>query len=231
MSFLVIEGLDGSGKSTQVEMLKNYLLDNQVDFGYIHFPRTDSPFFGELIARFLRGEFGKNGDLDPYLVALLYASDRNDAKMLLNKWMKGKKFILLDRYVYSNIAFQCAKVSNTREKEKLAAWIRDLEFNYFGLPEPALKIFLDVPFHFTKKNLVTERTGSEREYLKGNADIHEQNIGFQANVRENYLWQSKREDNFIVLNCGEKDNMLPPDEIHEQIVRIVTSNKLIVGKQ
>ena len=226
----MIEGLDGSGKSTQVKMLKNYFSDNHVDFGYIHFPRTDTPFFGELIARFLRGEFGKNGDLDPYLVALLYASDRNDANTQLQQWMNERRFILLDRYVYSNIAFQCAKVSDSREKEKLATWISDLEFNYFNLPKPALKIFLDVPFQFTEKNLASERSGSERKYLKGNADIHEQSLGFQKKVRENYLWQSEKEDDFIVLNCGEKDNMLPAGEIHQQIVKIITGNKLIGGK-
>ena len=87
MKFVVIEGLDGSGKSTQLKKLKAYLEDKEIKYKYLHFPRTDSPFFGELIAKFLRGELGDIDKVNPYLVALIYAGDRNDSKQQIEKWL------------------------------------------------------------------------------------------------------------------------------------------------
>ena len=80
MALLVIEGLDGAGKSTQVRLLQEYLIANGMKYEYLHFPRTDSPVYGDLIARFLRGELGDNNSVNPYLVALIYAGDRADSK-------------------------------------------------------------------------------------------------------------------------------------------------------
>ena len=117
MKFAVIEGLDGSGKSTQLSMLKNYLKAHKISFEYLHFPRTDSPVFGELIARFLRGELGENNAVNPYLVALIYAGDRNDASGLIRGWLNENKLVIVDRYVFSNIAYQCAKILILMERK------------------------------------------------------------------------------------------------------------------
>ena len=75
---IVLEGLDGAGKSTQIRRLRSYLREEGLDSEYLHFPRFDAPFFGELIARFLRGEFGSAKQVDPYLVALIYAAARKN---------------------------------------------------------------------------------------------------------------------------------------------------------
>ena len=86
MKLFVIEGVDGSGKSTQLKLLSEYLAREGQKCEFLHFPRTDAPFFGELIARFLRGEFGSINEVDPYLVAMLYAGDRNDASGKIRGW-------------------------------------------------------------------------------------------------------------------------------------------------
>jgi dTMP kinase len=108
MKLLVIEGVDGAGKSTQIKMLQNFFTNMGFSNEYLHFPRTDAPYFGELIARFLRGEFGSLNEVDPYLVAMLYAGDRKDASEMISRWLDEGKIVLLDRYTYSNIAYQCA---------------------------------------------------------------------------------------------------------------------------
>jgi hypothetical protein len=109
MSFIVIEGIDGSGKSTQLKKTLEFLGRQRVRFKYIHFPRTDSPVYGDLIARFLRGDLGDLKSVNPYLVALIYAGDRYDARIQISEWLNEGFLVVADRYVYSNVAFQCAK--------------------------------------------------------------------------------------------------------------------------
>ena len=134
--FIVLEGLDGAGKSTQIRMLRRFFADRGVESEYVHFPRFDSPVYGELIARFLRGEFGGVGEVDPYLVALLFAGDRADAASRIREWLAQGKAVILDRYVYSNVGFQCAKLPAGEERNRLADWILYLEFCHNGLPRP-----------------------------------------------------------------------------------------------
>ena len=109
MKLFVIEGVDGAGKSTQIKMLREFFVNMGYKCEYMHFPRTEAPFFGELVARFLRGELGSINEVDPYVVAMLYAGDRKDASGMIYNWLKNEKVVLLDRYTYSNIAYQCAK--------------------------------------------------------------------------------------------------------------------------
>lgn len=224
MAFIVIEGLDGAGKSTQIRFLTEYLENKGIKNHYLHFPRMDSPFFGEMIARFLRGELGNVNQVDPYVVALLYACDRMDASKMINEWIKNGESVLLDRYVYSNIAFQCAKLKDEVEQSKLRKWILELEFEYYKIPKPDLNIFLDVPFQFTVDRLTEHRKGDDRDYLKGKEDIHEKDLSFQENVRRIYLQQEKVESNFKVIKCYNDDlKIKKPDEIFKSIVNQVES--------
>jgi dTMP kinase len=220
MKFFVVEGLDGSGKSTQIKLLRRYFRRNKTAFQYLHFPRTDTGIFGELIARFLRGELGDISHVHPYLVALIYAGDRMDASEMIKKWLNEGYTVLLDRYVYSNIAFQCAKTEIPSERKKLKEWIYHLEYDYFKIPKPDLSLFLDVPLSFTKQKLALDREGKDRSYLQGVKDIHEENLEFQKKVREVYLWEVSEEDNFKIINCSDsRGKILPPQEIFSQILK------------
>jgi dTMP kinase len=218
MALLVIEGLDGAGKSTQVGLLQNYLKNKGLKYEYLHFPRTGSPVYGDLIARFLRGELGEINAVNPYLVALIYAGDRADSKLMLEKWISQHVTVVLDRYVYSNIAYQCAKLQDKQKQEQLKAWILKTEFEYFDLPKPDLNIFLDVPFNFTKRKLTEQRDGNDRLYLNGQRDIHEEDLDFQSQVRNMYL-SLECTEGFVRIDCsdGEK-SMLPAEEIFGKIV-------------
>ncbi|MCK4746178.1 MAG: thymidylate kinase, partial [Bacteroidales bacterium] len=180
--FIVIEGLDGSGKSTQINLLLKYLEDRATPFEYLHFPRTDDGYYGDLVARFLRGDLGPLESVHPYLVALIYAGNRYDSRKLISKWLEDGITVIADRYVVSNIAFQCAKLDTDKQRNELRDWILDFEYSYHAIPRPDLNIFLDVPFQFTTRKLTGERNGDDRDYLNGKADIHEQDLDFQKKV-------------------------------------------------
>lgn len=219
---IVLEGLDGAGKSTQVHKLKEYLEERVHDLRYIHFPRYDAPVYGGLIGKFLRGGFGPLEAVHPQLVALLFAGDRHDAAVQIRGTLDQGGTVLLDRYVYSNIAYQCAKLSDDNEAEELRKWILDTEYGSFGIPKPDLNIFLDVPIGFVEESLNANRQGDDREYLQGGKDIHEADMEFQKRVRSMYLKQAACDGKFAVVDCsGEKGEMLPADIIFGKIRKIV----------
>lgn len=218
----VIEGLDGSGKSTQVKKLRKYLETLTPSLEYIHFPRYEAPVYGPLISRFLRGDFGANESVHPQLVALLFAEDRHGAAPAIKKILSQGGSVLLDRYVYSNIAYQCAKIDNQSESELLREWIFNTEYGDFGLPVPDLNIFLDVPIDFVQSKLEGDRAGADRDYLEGSRDIHEADICFQKKVRNMYLKQCESDPKFIRIDCSdEMGRMLPPDDIFLKIKDVV----------
>ena len=225
--FIVLEGLDGAGKSTQVKRLKEYLTSKGVTLRYLHFPRYDSPLYGELIGKYLRGDFGSIEQVHPQIVALLFALDRMDAAATIKEWLAAGDCVLLDRYVYSNIAYQCSKImmqpqfAQNREQlaKELRDWIFDTEYNKYGIPKPDLNLFLNVPIEFVDSKLKESRNGDDdRDYLNGKEDIHEADIKFQISVREIYLQQTELDANFVKVCCEDANGkMLPPAEIFANI--------------
>lgn len=227
MKFIVIEGLDGAGKSTQLQYLFQYLQKHNKAYEYIKFPRTGSPVFGDLVARFLRGELGPIETVNPYLVALIYAGDRADAASALRQSLREGKLVVADRYVYSNIAYQCAKLEDPAEQERLAEWILNLEYGYYQIPQPDLSLFLDVPDEFTRRNLTASRTGSDRDYLNGKEDIHEKDLDFQKKVKEVYLNSIQKDTHFLHIVCAEENRMLPPDAIFNKILMVLNEFQIV----
>ena len=216
--FIVLEGLDGAGKSTQVSLIKEYIRSKGLEIKYLHFPRFDAPVYGEMIAKFLRGDYGPLDAVHPQLVALLFAEDRRTAASLIREWLKQGCCVLLDRYVYSNVAFQCAKLEHAEQSARLRDWILDTEYVRFDIPRPDLNIFIDVPLDFVGKKLKEMRRGEDREYLNGKEDIHEADLGFQRKVRELYLELTVLDKDFIRVDCAAEDgSMLCPQDIFARI--------------
>ena len=218
---IVIEGLDGAGKSTQVKKMRDYLGRVCPRLEYIHFPRYDAPVYGGLISKFLRGDFGEIDKVHPQLVALLFAEDRHGAAPQMRRTLESGGTVLLDRYVYSNIAYQCAKLPDAGAAEELREWILRTEYGQFDLPRPDLNIFLDVPISFVRESLARQRAGNDRDYLQGGLDIHEADIAFQQRVRDMYLKLAESDPSFEVVDCSGRDGrMLPPDEIFSKLLSV-----------
>lgn len=222
--FVVLEGLDGAGKSTQVQLLRRFFEERGMKTEYLHFPRFDAPVYGELIARFLRGEFGAADEVNSYLVALIFAGDRAEAATRIRTWLDEGRVVILDRYVYSNIAYQCAKLEGTDDDRRhLQQWILDLEYNYNRIPHPDVSLFLDVPMAFVERKLAEQREGDDRDYLKGRKDIHEASIDLQRRVRATYLEASTSDERLRVVDCSDLSGaMHTPETIFARIREALT---------
>lgn len=227
--FIVLEGLDGAGKSTQIELLKDFLKQRGIPYQYIHFPRTDTPtIYGEMVANFLKGDYGAIDNVNPYLVALLYAGDRNDAKEILSNWLGQGYLLVVDRYVYSNMAFQGAKFKDPVEKQKLKKWINRLEYEYHKIPKPTVSIFLHMNFEFIRQKLLDARKGDDRKYLQGKVDIHESSLEFQEKVEAEYMQLVKEEEDFHAIDCfAENGETLSPGAIHKKIIDLLLGKGIL----
>jgi len=230
--FIVLEGLDGTGKSTQINMLRDYYDKKSLSTHFVHFPRTDSEslVFGPMVARFLRGDYGPNESVHPELVALMYAGDRFNAAAELKAHLEAGTHIIADRYVFSNIGFQCAKLSDKGEREELMRRIFSMEYEYFKIPKPDISVFLHVPIEFVEKQLSDNRSGESRNYLQGKSDIHEQSMDFQKAVEQVYLDACRMmPEQLVYHSCiNEEGKMMSTDEIHQQLVQLLKERGLLI---
>jgi dTMP kinase len=222
---IVLEGIDGSGKSTQTELVKKYFGTRKLSFSFFHFPMYGHNEFSDIIARFLRGEFGSIDKVSPYFVANIYGMDRYMFMPILEEALKTVDVVLLDRYVFSNLAYQGAKYPNQSiESARVKQWILDFEFEFLQLPYPDLNIFFDVPTEITKGRLESQR-GDDKEYLQGRQkDIHEEDMEFQERVRQNYLGVMESSPNCKIVPCTipVKDNehlVISPENIFKMHVK------------
>lgn len=219
---LAIEGPDGCGKSTQVALLRGRLEESGVSCSVVGFPRYEAPVYGELIAEFLRGEFGPVQAVPTKLVALLYALDRREARGHLRQELQDREIVITDRYVLSNMAFQGCKAKDVEEREALQRWIADVEFGYHQLPTPSANIVL----HATDALLAARLSENAREgraYLGGAADIHEGSLELQRKVNLEYqrLAQERHDvgPSLLVPVADRQGHPLGPSQIHQAILR------------
>ena len=171
---IVIEGIDGSGKRTQVDFLARALGKRGVAFSAVSFPRYEG-FFGKLVARFLNGEFGSLASVDPHFSALLYAGDRLESKPAIEEALASGKTVLADRYIASNLAHQGARVP-PEQRDEFIAWLKQLEYGVYGLPAEDLVLYLRVPAAEAHRLAGERGAHRAREYTKLRRDLQESDI-------------------------------------------------------
>jgi dTMP kinase len=195
--FIVLEGIDGSGKRTQLEMIARAFASRGIAFSQVSFPRYDG-FFGKLVARFLNGEFGPLDSVDPHFSALLYAEDRRESRPALESELAAGKMLLADRYVASNLAHQGARVPPKKRREFLA-WLKRLEYEVYGMPREDLVVYLRVPPSAAHR-LVGEK--SARGYTKRRRDLLEANLTHLQTASEVYD-ELSRQPNWARIECAD----------------------------
>ena len=172
---IVIEGTDGSGKSTQFKMLSQHLEQDKIAFKHLVFPRYQEES-SALIRMYLGGAFGdKPSDVNAYAASAFYAVDRYASyKMDWGKWYEEGGLVLSDRYTTSNAVHQASKETGEAQNKYLK-WLYEFEYDKLGLPRPDLTIYLDVPTDFTEKMLRTREQATNTQ-----ADIHEKDMAYLA---------------------------------------------------
>lgn len=210
---IVIEGLDGSGKSTQVALLKEYLLAQKMPVRQIKLPDYDDPS-STLVKMYLGGEFGGNPeDVNVYAASSFYAVDRYAS--FRRHWQtdyEAGTLILADRYTTSNAVHQAVKLPESEWQDYLQ-WLSDYEYNKLGIPRPDSVIFLDMPVAVSQK-LMTARYGGE----EGKKDVHEANVQYLYACRKAALFAAEKLG-WSVVTCAEGENPLPIEQIHSEILR------------
>ena len=212
---IVIEGLDGCGKSTQTELLIDYLKKENIDFKKIKLPDYESPS-STLVKMYLSGDFGKDADcVNAYAAGAFYAVDRYASFNL--GWKKDYEkntLIVADRYATSNSIYQMEKL-NSDEWDSYLEWSADFEYVKLGIPKPDLVIFLDMPVNISQK-LMSERYGGD----ESEKDVHEKNIHFLENCCKSALYTAEKQG-WKIVPCSDGLNPYPIEEIHKQIIKLI----------
>lgn len=213
---IVLEGLDGSGKSTQLAELGSYLDQNGSDVRKIKLPDYDDPS-SSLVRMYLGGEFGSDPQsVNAYTASSFYAVDR--AANYLRKWKNdylSGKIILADRYTTSNAYHQLQKLPK-EEWDAYLAWLEDYEYGKLSLPKPDCVIYLDMPIDVSQKLMTRRYAGDEQK-----KDIHEANIAYLKNCRIAALYAAEKLG-WHVIECAEEGEAKPIGQIAEQVHRIVS---------
>lgn len=212
---IVLEGLDGSGKSTQTDLAVKYLKNEGIAFRKIKLPDYDSPS-STLVKMYLSGDFGKHAEcVNAYAAGAFYAVDRYASFNL--DWKKDYeigRLIIADRYATSNSIYQMEKL-NTDEWDAYLEWSSDFEYNKLGIPRPDLVIFLDMPVAISQQ-LMTERYGGD----ENEKDVHENDVAFLESCRRAALYAAEKEG-WKVVPCSDGDTPYSIEDIHNKITELI----------
>jgi dTMP kinase len=214
---IAIEGIDGSGKGTQVDLLQKALIAAGYPVYSTGFPQYDS-WFGKMVGQFLNGDFGALETVDPHFSALLYAGDRFEAKPRLEAALNEGKIVLADRYVGSNLAHQTARAP-AADRPAFVSWIEHLEYNIYNLPRETLVLYLRVPPRAAQE-LVARK--SARSYTSVKQDIQEASLHHLEAASSMYDQLSLR-PNWATVPCFDEDRaaMRPQKDIATEILAAV----------
>ncbi len=215
--FIVFEGVDGSGKRTQLESLARAFTQQGIAFSQISFPNYDG-VLGKMVARFLNGEFGPLASVDPRFSAVLYATDRLESKPAIEAALGSGTTLLADRYVASNLAHQGARVAAEKRGEFIA-WLRTLEYQVNALPIEDFVIYLRLPVAQAHR-LIGRKAA--REYTELRRDLQEADIAHLEAAAKVYD-DLAAQPNWLTIECldASSGSLREPDAIHREIVTAI----------
>ncbi len=211
---VVIDGTDGSGKETQMNILVEKLKERNIDFRRVDFPNYDSPS-SSLVKMYLSGEFGKDAkSVSPYIASTFYAADRYATyKKDLEEYYENGGLILADRYTTANMVHQAGKIKDKEERKKFLDWLWDLEFNIYKIPVPDKIFFLDMPIDYVEKLIANRKNKFDANAKK---DIHESDESHLIDSH-NAACEVAKDYNWIKIDCVVDGILRTREDIGEEI--------------
>lgn len=221
---LVIDGGNDSGKTTQTQLLVDYLKKKSIPVKYVDFPQYYNSFHGKTVAKFLRGEFGRIDQVSPYLASLAYALDRASIKTEMEDFLNNGGIIVANRYATSSMAHQGAKLEDKKEREEFLKWLYELEYKVHKIPKENVVVYLYVHWQIGKQ--LTKKKGG-RNYLNGHLDdIEEKDIKNRINSEKLYLQLAKNK-HWVKIDCVADNKILSPQKIHQKILKELAKRQIL----
>ena len=211
--FIVFEGADGSGKSTQVELLHHALDKKGYKVQYLDFPRYEESHFGALVRKLLDGEFGQFEKVHPYLAVLPYMIDQALMAEEIKTWRSQGFFVLANRYFTSNFGHQLAKLKTQKERDQMRQWLFDAGYGELGIAKQDLVLVCDVPPSASEKLMKGRKTKK--------MDAAEKNKKHQLESYKEFIKMTQLYPDWIRVECVRGGKLLSPLQIHQQILNIL----------
>ncbi len=206
---IVLEGLDACGKSTQMELLLKNLEDRKISVGWKRFPGYEITPAGARIAAYLRGEFGDFHNLDPKMIAGLYAADRLSQIREVEKMREKHEVVIFDRGVTSNLIYTAARGKNDKERDELFSYIEKLEYEIYGFPKESLVLFLDAS---------DEARAKIHEAKNRPGDVHEVDTAYLQKVRKNALKKCDEDFRWTRINVDCSGELRRREDVAKEIL-------------
>lgn len=219
---IVIDGTDGSGKTTQVDFLTKHLNKDGYKVKVVDFPKYYDDFFGKFIGHCLSEQYYNWLNIHPKIASVMYAADRWEASGDMRDWLKKGYIIIANRYVSANQIHQGGKIKSAKKRADFMKWLDEMEYEVFKIPRPDLTLYLSLPIKITLQ-LLKDRNSSKmkREYLKKKKDVHESDTNFLINSRKSALKLEKEIPNFIKIECSDTGKILSREQVHEMVYKEV----------
>lgn len=209
----MIEGADGAGKATQVDLLTERLRGEGVEVESLEFPRYDETFFGSYIKEWLDEMHGNFIELDPRLSAILFAGDRFETRDIVAGWLEAGKHVILDRYVSASMLHQGAKITDIEKRGAFLLWLQRLEYDVFKAARPDMVVYLDMPAETRHALLTTD----ERKPNLGHTETDEMYQAALQKCAEHVAGLEK----WRIVSCLMDGKLRSKDNINTELYGLV----------
>jgi dTMP kinase len=213
---IVIDGTDGSGKTTQIKLLAKRLKNDGCKVKTIHFPHY-SNFFGRFIGHCLTEQYYNFINVHPKIVSALYAADRWESSQEIRSFLNKDFIVIVDRYVSANQIHQGGKIKSSQKRASFLKWLDEMEYGVFKIPQPNLTLYLSLPLNLVEILIKERNKKAVRAYAGNKKDVHEVDLEFKKNSIKSAIWLSKFLKNFVKIECSSKGEILSRETIHEKI--------------